>query len=76
MRDMRLGIELGVRGTPTVFVNGMMFMGLPEPDDLDALLTAQESLGAALRTQTDQRGEALYEAITRQNAQDVADAAP
>jgi len=42
-RDARLGAELGIDSTPTVFINGRMIKGALDPDQLaDALVLARD----------------------------------
>lgn len=37
-RDSRTAVRTGGRGTPTVFINGVRFTGVPEPATLDSLV--------------------------------------
>lgn len=66
-RDMGMGIEAGVNGTPTLFINGVGYAGVPE--DLDAILAQQLEAARALREETGKRGEELYEAMAQANAE-------
>lgn len=37
-KDLELGKSLGIRGTPSYVVNGVFFSGIPDPNDLEALV--------------------------------------
>lgn len=66
--DMTLGVEAGVSGTPTFFINGVKYVGVLEPEELQLLLDAQMKLGARVRDETGKKGAELYEAIVEANA--------
>ena len=46
--DKRLGLSLGVRGTPSFFVNGRSFSGALPPAQLGEIVEAERKLGQAL----------------------------
>lgn len=66
--DMVMGVEAGVNGTPTMFINGIKVMGGLEQADLEKMITEQLTLGEKLRNATGKSGEDLYEAIVEANA--------
>lgn len=43
--DRQDGVELGVRGTPTFFVNGVPFQGVPSYEDLNAAIQEELATG-------------------------------
>ncbi|MEM1347533.1 MAG: thioredoxin domain-containing protein [Myxococcota bacterium] len=66
--DMTLGVQSGVQGTPTFFINGQRFSGVLEPDMLEALIEEQTALARTVQAQRgDVRGEALYQALVEAN---------
>jgi protein-disulfide isomerase len=46
--DGRLGRALGVRGTPSLFINGLMVGGAPKPDMLVQLIERERAVAAKL----------------------------
>ena len=67
-RDMTLGIEAGVNGTPALFINGEMHAGAMSAEQLDALLVTEIARGQRVKDATGLRGAPLYEAIVEQRA--------
>lgn len=66
--DMVMGVEAGVSGTPTMFINGIKVMGGLEKEALDEIVKEQLVLGEKLRNATGKQGDDLYEAIVEANA--------
>ncbi|MFO0635345.1 MAG: DsbA family protein [Nannocystaceae bacterium] len=46
--DKRAGAELGIRGTPSGFVNGIAFSGAPKPEALTEMIERERALGRRL----------------------------
>ncbi len=44
-RDVQLAVDLGITGTPTLFVNGRPFLGIPDEDQLHEIV--DEEIGLA-----------------------------
>ena len=66
--DMVLGVEAGVSGTPTMFINGIRVMGALTEEELGAFMIEQLELGEKIQSATEKRGEELYEALVTANA--------
>lgn len=65
--DVELAQALGVEGTPTFFVNGIMYVGVPVDEAFPALVESQRELGKKIAAETGLKGDALYEAIVKAN---------
>jgi len=66
--DMTLGVQSGVNGTPTFFINGQRFSGVLEPEMLEAIIEEQTALARTVKAQRgDVSGEALYQALVEAN---------
>lgn len=66
--DMVMGVEAGVNGTPTMFINGIKVMGGLEKEALGQIIEEQLDLGERLRNATGKKGDDLYEALVEANA--------
>jgi protein-disulfide isomerase len=62
--DKAFGISLGVRGTPSFFVNGRSFSGALPPEKLGEIIEAERKLGQALVDAGSARAE-VYARIQR-----------
>ena len=67
--DQKLGLNIGVQGTPTFLVNGLMVMGLSSVEEFSALVEQQRQLAAAVKAETGLKGEELYKAVVERNRQ-------
>lgn len=67
--DQKMGIDLGVQGTPTFFVNGIMVMGIESPAAFAAFVDAQREVARAVKQETGLSGEELYQAVVARNRQ-------
>ncbi|MBA2662051.1 MAG: thioredoxin domain-containing protein [Bradymonadaceae bacterium] len=65
--DVALANALGIQGTPTFFVNGIMIVGAPSFEEFAALIEEQIELAGSLRVERGLDGEALYEAVVEYN---------
>ena len=65
--DQKLAVDLGVQGTPTFFVNGVMMMGIQSPEEFEALVVQQLQLAKSVRETTGLVGEELYKAVVERN---------
>lgn len=65
--DQQIGLASGVQGTPTIFVNGVMVLGMSSEEEFLALVKEQEELARAVSEETGLTGDALYEAVVKQN---------
>lgn len=65
--DQEIGLELGIRGTPTFLINGVIVMGMSSAEDFLAFLEEQRQLAAAVQQETGLKGDALYEAVVERN---------
>lgn len=65
--DQKLGIELGVQGTPTFFINGIMMMGVESPEVLQAIVDEQRALAQKVAQETGLKGEELYAEVVKRN---------
>lgn len=63
IEDMRLGSELGVRGTPAFFVNGTPIFGAVPVEEMSALVNSELERAREVRERTSMTGDALYRAI-------------
>ncbi len=66
-RDRRLGDELGVEGTPTVFVNGIKIEGVWPAAEFAPLIEDQIALAASVADLPGYDGEQLYRATVEAN---------
>lgn len=73
VEDQKLGFEIGVQGTPTFFVNGIMVMGLQSPDAFQQLIDEQRELAERVRQETGLEGDELYRAVVERNREDEDD---
>lgn len=71
--DQALGARLGVRGTPTFFINGQRMVGAQPLERFVAMIEAQKARAEALLANGTRRGE-LYEALIADGVRDVAQA--
>ena len=58
--DRKLAEEVGVEGTPTIFVNGLQLMGVWSVDELEPLILDQLELAQAIADVTGNTGDELY----------------
>jgi protein-disulfide isomerase len=65
--DQRLGVAMGVQGTPTFFINGVMMMGIESAEAFQGLVNSQRELGKIVKEETGLSGEELYQAIVERN---------
>ena len=65
--DQRLGVAIGVQGTPTFFINGVMVMGIESAEAFEGMVNSQRELGRLVKEETGLSGEALYKAIVERN---------
>ena len=72
MADQRLGIDLGVRGTPTFFINGIMAMGIESSEQFERFVDEQRELARQIQAETGLKGEALYEEVVKRNQRALA----
>ncbi len=70
--DQKLGIDLGIQGTPTFFVNGVMMMGIESVEQFVEFVAEQRALARAVQLKTGLKGEELYAAIVARNQKDRA----
>ncbi len=67
--DVELAQQLGVRGTPTYFVNGIPMVGAQSKEEFVEVIRAQRELGEKVKAESDLKGEALYERLVELNAE-------
>lgn len=65
--DIEIAQALGVQGTPTFFINGIMFVGVPVDDTLPNLIAQQRELAKKIAAEQGLKGDELYEAIVKAN---------
>lgn len=68
--DRELGEGLGVRGTPTVFINGIKLEGALTAHDLAPLIADQIELARSVRELTGNQGDDLYRDLVEANRGD------
>ena len=67
-QDMELGQRLGVRGTPTIFINGVRVVGAQPVEQLAQTIDAQLALAQTLKAKDKKlKGESLYKALMDHN---------
>lgn len=66
-KDMELAHKIGVRGTPTYIVNGIVVFGLSNEGSFEALVQSQRKLAKKIAREKNLSGEALYRAIIEEN---------
>ena len=71
--DQALGTKVGVGGTPTFFVNGIMMLGIESPAQFAAMIEEQIELARTLREETGLVGTELYRAVVEHNKAAVAE---
>lgn len=71
--DQTMGAKVGVGGTPTFFVNGIMMLGIESPAQFEAMIEEQIELARKLREETGLVGTELYRALVEHNKAAVAE---
>ncbi len=65
--DQKLGLESGVSGTPTFFVNGIPVQGVRSAEEFSALVEEQARIAKEVSEETGFVGEELYRAVVKRN---------
>ena len=65
--DMEAAGVFEVYGTPTLFINGIRFVGVPDPDKLNELIEEQIALAIRVGEVMNLSGRALYDAMVDGN---------
>ena len=65
--DKKLAAEVGARGTPTFFVNGIKLVGAQPLNKFKELIDPQLELAKKLKKKKSLTGEALYKALLKEN---------
>jgi protein-disulfide isomerase len=68
--DLRLAGELGVGGTPTLFVNGRPLLGIPPDDELRAILDEELAFAREALSRGIPRAE-IYERVLAESAHEI-----
>lgn len=63
--DVELGQTLGVQGTPTYFVNGVMVIGALTFEEFKGLVEKELQRAMGVQRDTGLSGEALYETLAK-----------
>ncbi|MFU8803155.1 MAG: DsbA family protein [Bradymonadaceae bacterium] len=66
-RDIKLGEENGVRGTPAFFINGVRLVGAHPYPLFAEIIDEQLEIAERIRDEEGLEGEALYEAVSTHN---------
>lgn len=67
--DVEFAQGLGVRGTPTYFVNGVPLVGAQTEQEFAELIRSQRELGRKIQQETGLKGEELYRKLVEINAE-------
>jgi protein-disulfide isomerase len=67
LADMAMGAEIGVRGTPAFFINGIKMSGAQPIEEFAAVLDQQMELAAKLQAESQLKGDDLYQALIEAN---------
>lgn len=67
--DVEFAQGLGVRGTPTYFINGVPLVGAQSEQEFAAIIRSQRELGLEVQQETGLKGEALYRRLVEINAE-------
>lgn len=65
--DTKLAAEIGVRGTPAFYINGINIVGAHSIKTFSALMDDQMTRATKLQAESNLTGEALYEAMVQAN---------
>ncbi|MGA1359875.1 MAG: DsbA family protein [Gemmatimonadaceae bacterium] len=65
--DVKLAQDLGLQGTPTVYINGIQMMGAQPYEAFAEIINAQLVQAGALRDASGTKGEELYELLVETN---------
>ncbi len=67
LADMAMGTEIGVRGTPAFFINGIRMSGAQPIEEFASVLDQQIELATKLQAESKLKGDDLYQALIEAN---------
>jgi len=73
--DMKLADEVGAKGTPTFWLNGIKVTGAQPYAEFERIVDNQIERAEKLRDKSDLNGEALYKKVVAKNKKDLASGA-